>query len=408
MKKIVLQKKGKVMVGVISIAILAIIMGVGVFAYQSYEKQKQIAHYENEIATIQKNFTNETEHQEKLDILQSLQKDYKKYKKSEKVFEEVSKDYEKAIDNMKQYFVEEYDKVISENTISDIDTTNDKEIINASITNLKNLLVMISDEKGIVCEKEAVDKYKTDIETLITSYTTRVAELEKQEKLTSYDSIIAENTIADIASNSDKDKISTAIDTLKTLLETIKTDAICDANEIASYEAKIGELTSSYEARLVAIEEEKAKALAEKEKENSSKNNSGNGNKSNNSNSNSNSGNRNNSSSGNSGGSSTDNSTPAPSAQTEQTPTRVVYTDTSQMDTSRPIARMGGYCFYIPSEVLNCPDKQPGSSIMYAYRGKDSEGNPLMAFAWVDDNSGQPYSRIYVGYCDGTLAYITD
>lgn len=403
MKKIVLQKKGKVMVGVISIAILAIIMGVGVFAYQSYEKQKQIAHYENEIATIQKNFTNETEHQEKLDILQSLQKDYKKYKKSEKVFEEVSKDYEKAIDNMKQYFVEEYDKVISENTISDIDTTNDKETINASITNLKNLLVMISDEKGIVCEKEAVDKYKTDIETLITSYTTRVAELEKQEKLTSYDSIIAENTIADIESNSDKDKISTAIDTLKTLLETIKTDAICDANEIASYEAKIGELTSSYEARLVAIEEEKAKALAEKE--NSAKNNSGNGNKSNNSNSNS--GNRNNSSSGNSGGSSTDNSTPAPSAPTEQTPTRVVYTDTSQMDTSRPIARMGGYCFYIPSEVLNSPEKQPNSEIGYVYRGKDSEGNPLMAYCW-EDLDGYRYSRIYVGYCDGTLAYITD
>ena len=174
-------KKKKIIAGIIGVGVFAIILAVGIFTYRWQDKQKQKEHLKSEITAIQENFTDTKEHTDKLNILETLTKEYKEYKASEKADSEIVQKYEKAIESMKQYFLKEYEKTISENTISDVGTIDDKEILRTAITNLQNLEQMIANEAEIVCDETTANNYKSEIEALISSYESRIAELEQQE-----------------------------------------------------------------------------------------------------------------------------------------------------------------------------------------------------------------------------------
>lgn len=309
----------------------AIILAVGIFTYRWQDKQKQKEHLKSEITAIQENFTDTKEHADKLNILETLTKEYKEYKASEKADSEIAQKYEKAIESMKQYFLEEYEKTISENTISDVGTIDDKEILRTTITNLQNLEQMIANEAEIVCDETTANNYKSEIEALISSYTSRIVELEQQE-------------------------IQNAEITADTETATQETPKKNKQNNNTSDVGNIGDTSND-------------------EPENVTSN--------------------------------------AAASSSKPAPTRPIYTDLSQIDSSRSyikeyVQSFGYLYFYVPNEVIEAVKNTPGATGYYWHEeGEDSNGNPLMRFN-ICDNNGLPVinpNTLYISYCDGSIAY---
>lgn len=81
-----------------------------------------------------------------------------------------------------------------------------------------------------------------------------------------YDKAIAENTLADIEKNTDKEKITTAKNNLENLLNTIESEkSILKLEKFEEKMSNIQELITQYTNRIKAIEEEEAKKKAEEE-----------------------------------------------------------------------------------------------------------------------------------------------
>lgn len=81
-----------------------------------------------------------------------------------------------------------------------------------------------------------------------------------------YDKAIAENTLADIEKNTDKEKITTAKNNLENLLNTIESEkSILKLEKFEEKISNIQELITQYTNRIKAIEEEEAKKKAEEE-----------------------------------------------------------------------------------------------------------------------------------------------
>lgn len=91
--------------------------------------------------------------------------------------------------------------------------------------------------------------------------------------------------------------------------------------------------------------------------------------------------------------------------------TRPIYTDISQIDTTRDYVQTGWnnntIYFYVPSEVLDiCRTYDIPVHYGAVYR-TDDDGNPLLGwhFSARDENGKLIHNVAYMGYCDGTVAY---
>lgn len=181
MKKFNITKKGKVISGIIVAAILVIAVVVGINSYRIHEKQKQISDYEKQISKIHENFLKKKEHSEKLDSLKSLISEYEQYKKSDKAISEITVKYEEELKAMKRYFTDEYDKILSDNTLEKVNEITDKNKISTTKTNLESLLKSIEAETGIVCTEKEAETYTQSVNKMIVSYDTRIKEIEEKE-----------------------------------------------------------------------------------------------------------------------------------------------------------------------------------------------------------------------------------
>lgn len=181
MKKFNITKKGKVISGIIVAAILIIAVVVGINSYRIYEKQKQISDYEKQISKIHENFLKKKEHSEKLDSLKSLISEYEQYKKSDKAISEITVKYEEELQAMKRHFTDEYDKILSDNTLEKVNEITDKNKISTTKTNLESLLKSIEAETGIVCTEKEAETYTQSVNKMIVSYDTRIKEIEEKE-----------------------------------------------------------------------------------------------------------------------------------------------------------------------------------------------------------------------------------
>ena len=83
---------------------------------------------------------------------------------------------------MKNVFREEYDKILTDNTLNDIDKISGKEQLNNAKTKLNELLQTIQNEKDIICTENEVKEYETKITDLVKSYEDRVTAIEKEEQ----------------------------------------------------------------------------------------------------------------------------------------------------------------------------------------------------------------------------------
>ena len=175
------NKKKKVVLITTIVIILAVICSVGGYTVYNQNKIKErSAEVKAEIVGNWEKFDKEEERSKKLEIFEKVETDKSAYQKEKDYQEEVVKEFDNLLKKMKSFFSEDYDKVIAENTLTDIEKNTDKEKITTAKGNLENVLNIIESEKSIL-KLEKFEEKISNIQELITQYTNRIKVIEEEE-----------------------------------------------------------------------------------------------------------------------------------------------------------------------------------------------------------------------------------
>lgn len=156
---------------------------IGVLAYQENIKQKEIETQITRLTGEQKEFFNQTNRDEKKELLKSIWKEQTEYNKSQKKYAKVSKKYNTILSDMQRDFISEYDQILKENTIENLDEINDITIIKEKKDKLDNLADMIDSENDYVfANAKDYQGYQLEIRELASAYTNRIGKIEEEQK----------------------------------------------------------------------------------------------------------------------------------------------------------------------------------------------------------------------------------
>ena len=178
---------------VVIIGLIVIMIVGGFMGYKFYEAgiaKEAVTSYKSIIKEDYQSFKKEKNRTKKLNILEEMIQNSNQYLNSSNADAGVKKEYKNMINKMKNYFKNDYNKIIKDNTIADVDTVMDQNVLNSSISNLKNLLVTIDEDKNVLTKKE-VSKYENKINSLITTYTNKIngASNDNEEEKTNEDTV---------------------------------------------------------------------------------------------------------------------------------------------------------------------------------------------------------------------------
>ena len=177
-----MKNKAKI-ISIISVVLILIIGIAGYFMYQKSEEEKSIKENLNNITKIETSFSKAETHEEKLNILKSCITEMTDYNKSKEHFEQVTDKYKSTISSMQEVFAKEYDSIIEENTLSNLDSLEDVSTITNNKNNLSSLLSTIDAEKDYVfSSNDDFESYQQKITELTESYTNRITALEEAKK----------------------------------------------------------------------------------------------------------------------------------------------------------------------------------------------------------------------------------
>lgn len=151
--------------------------------------EKLISLRTTDMETVKASFGND-DRGVRLSILKSLLAEYEEYKNGDEVLKEIITLYEKEIKDMRTSFIAEYDATIEANILEGVENIEETEQLSSSKTILENQLKQIQAEKDVVCSSEEISEYEKTINTLVTSYSARIANIEKEEKVTKTTSIL--------------------------------------------------------------------------------------------------------------------------------------------------------------------------------------------------------------------------
>ena len=175
------MKKKMTMLG-ITVCVMALGI-IGVLAYQENIKQKEIETQITRLTGEQKEFFNQTNRDEKKELLKSIWKEQTEYNKSQKKYAKVSKKYNTILSDMQRDFISEYDQILKENTIENLDEINDITIIKEKKDKLDNLADMIDSENDYVfANAKDYQGYQSEIRELASAYTNRIGKIEEEQK----------------------------------------------------------------------------------------------------------------------------------------------------------------------------------------------------------------------------------
>ena len=168
----------------LGITVCVIALGIiGVLAYQENIKQKEIETQITRLTGEQKEFFNQTNRDEKKELLKSIWKEQTEYNKSQKKYAKVSKKYNTIISDMQRDFISEYDQILKENTIENLDEISDITIIEEKKDKLDNLANIIDAEKDYVfTNAKDYQGYQSEISELVSAYTNRIGKIEEEQK----------------------------------------------------------------------------------------------------------------------------------------------------------------------------------------------------------------------------------
>lgn len=173
----------KRIIGITIIVIAIVICGITYFKHQENVKQENITKQVNELENIKTDFSNTEERDEKFDILKSTVQKQEKYNKSKEKDNKVLAKYKEIILAMQLEFVDEYNEIIKENTISDIGKSEDIENLNKCKNNLNILLSNINKEKEFIFSEESgAEKYEKRINELVNLYSKQIIKIKVGQK----------------------------------------------------------------------------------------------------------------------------------------------------------------------------------------------------------------------------------
>ena len=135
------------------------------------------------------NFKKETDRAKKLNILKDFEAKEKEYSEKEKV----KKSYDSNLSKMIKFFIDDYNKTLETNTISEDEvkkfTNENKGDLNKYIENLTKLVETITNEEKYVFIKnksikyeKTVDDYSENIDKLINTYKNKITSIDKEEE----------------------------------------------------------------------------------------------------------------------------------------------------------------------------------------------------------------------------------
>ena len=188
--------KSKKFIIPITIIVIALIVAsaLGYSYYQEQELQKKLETAFTEIEKKETEFNKHDAREDKFAILQAILKEHTDYEESKDVIKEIDEKYHSTISNMQKFFIDEYNKTLSDNTLNDVDKINDIECLSNSIRELSELLQIIQNEKDIVCTENKLNEYEKRITDLVKVYEARVTAIEQKEN--------EKNAASDNSSNS--------------------------------------------------------------------------------------------------------------------------------------------------------------------------------------------------------------
>ena len=207
------KKKIIIVILLVSVFLLGLASHYG---YKEYQEKKEMERQEkliqnnlNRIEEIASTFESEEDYDKKLEYLKNAINEQEKYSKSKEVFKEVTDEWSVTVAGMKTYFNENYDTVISENTISNINETKDKNVIQTAIGNLSNLRGVLDTEGGFTCGEDELHNLHESIDDLLASYNQRLEQIkadEEAEKKAEEERLAREKEEAEKKKKEDKNK----------------------------------------------------------------------------------------------------------------------------------------------------------------------------------------------------------
>lgn len=186
------KKHKKVIIFVAAIIIIIICCVAGYMAKIKYEQKQEKIRLEkiettnNKIKKEYENFAKADDREKKLELLKNLVRESDEYGKSDEKFDICEKEYQNKIDQMKNYFIEDYDKIIDDISakVGDINSFNNKEDLSSYVTALNDLKTTIQSEyeNFNIIDEEKFNTYSNTIDTTVASFNDRIASIEKEEE----------------------------------------------------------------------------------------------------------------------------------------------------------------------------------------------------------------------------------
>lgn len=181
---------------IVVIAIMAIVAGgFGIYNYIEKNDVKEYCNSQIElINNIDYKFENETDRNKKLEYLKEIiskKNEYEKllkdnnnnYNKYQKYYDEVTNNYNEKINTIREIYSKEYDKIIADNTITNIEKCDNIDNLKNSKTNLENLIKLMNDDGIDITQKEEDFNIRSDkANELIQSYEKQIVYLEEKAK----------------------------------------------------------------------------------------------------------------------------------------------------------------------------------------------------------------------------------
>lgn len=175
----------KVVIIICCVLAVALIAGgtvVGVNVYNKNLKEQQIEQILSDIKGKYDTFVNESDRDKRIIIIKNLENDLTDYLKNNEPVEKIKEEYQSDLEQMKSYFVTYYEKVISDNTLNEVEKITDKTKLKACKDKLTTLLDKLNSEKDAVLSSEKFEELKTKIQNLIDKYSARIDAIEQAEK----------------------------------------------------------------------------------------------------------------------------------------------------------------------------------------------------------------------------------
>lgn len=175
----------KVVIIICCVLAVALIAGgtvVGVNVYNKNVKEQQIEQILSDIKGKYDTFVNESDRDKRIIIIKNLENDLTDYLKNNEPVEKIKEEYQSDLEQMKSYFVTYYEKVISDNTLNEVEKITDKTKLKTCKDKLTTLLDKLNSEKDAVLSSEKFEELKTKIQDLIDKYSARIDAIEQAEK----------------------------------------------------------------------------------------------------------------------------------------------------------------------------------------------------------------------------------